>query len=550
MRATLLIVALVMGGCGSDRPGGAGEGVGGDPGGDGATSGEGEGEAGDGGGGGAVAGEGEGEAGAGDGDEGVEDPGGEGEEGEGEEGEGEEGEGEGESGDGDICERFPDHPACADVGGEGEGEGEEGEGEEGEGEEGEGEGEVGGDGEGIPCGPPDRPCRMAAAPLQIDPPHHRNDAPAIAVDGDGLPRILFSVAEGGYHARFAQLGLADEGGDGEWITDPAPMALARGGLAVLPDSTWVGVTYDGANHLSRYVHVDRQAWDLEGEWQGQRTLIAHGVDADRLGRVHITPFGGNGGPVEWVTRRANGQLDDTVQIAARGQHAVVGVGTDNEGHVTWWSSEGGRGWELMYTKADNVRPEVVLPLGGGALSVQSHALAVEAGRDQRGIDVPHILAMGGQPLALTHIWRGARGGWQTDEIAEDEPSPGCGNGGQPEEGEECETESVRYLPIDAVASPDHRHIRFLYSRIHTSTKMTAGCQGGGGMPPFCDWQVVENNITQSLHIAWPSPDGGTESVRLQEGIGGVGTAAIDGQGRIHVAVYAAGGLPVMYLRLD
>ena len=370
------------------------------------------------------------------------------------------------------------------------------------------------------------------------------------MDGAGLPRILFSIAEGGYHGRLAVLGGGDEG----WQVHGAPMAIARAGLAHVHvgaagpgGGEWVGVTYDGANRLSLWSHEGGERWEREHEWAEARTVVAHGVEGDGRGRVHMAPFGGNGGPVQWVVRDGDG-LGESVQIAARGQHAVVATDPAGGAHFSWWSSEGGRGWELMYSASDPVAPEVVAPLGGGALSVQSHGLTVE--RSGIGETQVHLLGAVGQPLALTHLRRDADGRWRGDELAVDEPDEGCQGGEQPEEGVECEQDSVQYVPLDAVSSGDHRHVRMLYSRIHRHAKLRGQCQGGGGMPPFCDWQVVESSVDASLHLAWPTPDGGTGSAQVHEGVGGAGTAVVDAEDRIHVALYDVQGLRLVYLRLD
>jgi len=360
---------------------------------------------------------------------------------------------------------------------------------------------------GTPCGP-GAACAVLLDEV-IDPPAFRNDAPAIAIDAADRPHLLFSIAQGGFHGYYAG---RDHGG---WSVAPA-MPVATAALVLDADDRPYALVNDGA--------LTTQVWRGNGTgWQPLEVLADQGgwhdglaiseggcLYAPLVGADHAPRLGRRDPDGNWTVRVVGGPGDSAEAIA---------MAPDGTPHMLGWQTDGAAGWGSYWSTPGAT--VLVHPMGSNVLEWLPFDLTATA-------TGPHVLhsgyngsLAGNHGTTVLYSQRRADGGWDERLVAEGDPDE-FGFEGSP-------ADYLTYRGFAAVSAGEE--VRLLYAR----------------------YAVSGGTIAGTLELAWPAGDGIASQV-VAEGVapGGL-SAAIDSQGRIHVAVYdgaaAWGDSTVRYLLL-
>jgi len=384
--------------------------------------------------------------------------------------------------------------------------------------------------EGSLCGPEQDPC-VVLVNESVDPePSFRNDSPAIALDAQCQPNILYSVAVGGYHGFFAR-----RTGDNAWETEPTPMEVATCGLATDPDQD---IAYaqvdDGAFGVSIWQRVDDQ-WSELASQNSMNHSRAQGFGRDTSGKLHSAFWSADGGAKlgDYVN---SWEVSPTQGTAA--QDVALGVDELNSGgHLTYWTSAEGT-WEL-YWEMPPEGPELIAPLGLNSLEVREQALTVIP---PEGLDLPTqpwvLLATRTAPQNHHKIVLASREGaqdWNLREVAAEDPDTDQNCYGDPNGPDDtCNYDYTRYLPLEIVSSHGG-DVRFMYLQTRYTGELFSECVD---MPfPMCWWVQGEDTSTSELRVGWPTDNGIAEAVVAENVFPTRLTAVVDSVGRVHMAMY-------------
>ena len=100
-----------------------------------------------------------------------------------------------------------------------------------------------------PCGP-GSPCKVLINEKLPTTSGHRNRQPAIALNSGEQPRVLFSLAVGGYTGYIGVRSSA-----GAWSVVATPFTLAMGGLEREPSGSFLALAHKGDIHTAIYTKV-------------------------------------------------------------------------------------------------------------------------------------------------------------------------------------------------------------------------------------------------------------------------------------------------------
>jgi len=405
-----------------------------------------------------------------------------------------------------------------------------------------------------PCGRPGLPCAVAEDVI-VDPDvRFRNDAPSIALDASGRPHIVYSVAEGGYHGRYAHVtddGTWNVGAMLEAGTDES-VPLATGSVVVDPRGVPVALVYDGAFGLSMWTPTEADGWE-RCETLGIRGLGWHG------GLLGTT----RGCLVATIRREEDVAADtmpaigvrteswDFVPIAGAGYPIglTLALAPSGRAHVAFWEAFGADGFHLRWSDAAGAA-ETVVPGGMRTLRHREIELAM------RGEDDPAFLMRRGDAELLDRkhrlelVTRDADGAWSAVTIAEDDPEPlvreTCGepfDGGEP-----CTYEYTTWAGLGLVANADGE-LRAVYARRHWRVELAPAC-----FPPSnCEWQGT-TTVEGELWIASVDASGEVSRQRVVEDFrAAAASVVLDDAGDLHIAAYEwspdASGSRLRYVRM-
>ena len=381
------------------------------------------------------------------------------------------------------------------------------------------------------CGPPELPCVVVASEAASAGHHFRNEAPAITVDTACDPRILYSVAEGGYHGFFARR----EGPD-TWTTAETPFAIARVGLAhdYAGDRT-LALAYNGAFGTSLW-SWQGDVWTPDDAVMGQHIASAHAFARGGDGVLHAALYGSDN--LIRVARHDGSWMLADVAGQATASTALA-LDPDGAPHLTLWRSQGPN-WELTYA-APPMAVEPAFSLGSNVLNLSLHGVAVIPGDGDPLTMVPYIVhaRRAGQLHGIVLTRRVGVGKWSSDDvIVEDDQNASLCQGEPQTPGETCDYDYVRYRPLTIVASAGG-DVRFFYGMTHHLGTLTAECVD---LPfPMCFWTPLVDKSEAELRIGWPTEQGPAWAT-LAEGIFATDlTVVVDANGRFHAAIYDTEG---------
>ncbi len=394
----------------------------------------------------------------------------------------------------------------------------------------------------------------------IDPiPHFRNDAPAIALDSAGVPHVLYSVAEGGYHG-FHAVRMEDGGWSIQEIREKntaKPVELATADLAGNDSGGLLALINSGDLH-TRLWELEGTAWRNAGEAENLEGGYNHGLERSAGGCLYAAFATSAGAPGIGVF--SGGVWSFTpADIGGSAGLKVLALSAEGDARIAYWSADGDAGWILRWAGGP-AGPEAVMPLGSSSLERQQIGFELTNGPDGPR---PHFLVMrpdaarpGG--FTLDYIARGDDGEWQVITVAHEEPPSPC-----PEpatEGDTCERVFQTYHP-HRIVSDAQGSVLLLYSIHEHRALLTARCRGGvdpvppnpalGPPPPLCVWEGPEE--VEGELMAAHRKDGALQSAVIAPGIAPFSLdVAVDARGSLHLAVYdvsSPSGFSVRYLRL-
>ncbi|MEZ4453237.1 MAG: hypothetical protein R3B09_27490 [Nannocystaceae bacterium] len=382
------------------------------------------------------------------------------------------------------------------------------------------------------CGPPELPCVVVANEAASPETHFRNEAPAIAFDNECAPRILYSVAENGYHGFYA----VREGVD-LWTVEPTPFEIARVGLAHdhAADHT-LALAYNGAFGTSLWVR-DVDQWNQIDAVAGQHIASAHAFARGGDGLLHASLYRSDN-VMRYAAHDPGWSLADVAGQAT--PSTALALDPDDAPHLTLWRTQGPN-WELTYAAPPGA-PEPLFSLGSNVLGLSAHGIAVIPG-DKNPLDVvPYVLharnAGGGlHGVALSH--RVGPGAWTLEDVIVEDDQDASLCAGQPQApGETCDYDYLRHRPLAIVASAGG-DVRFLFSTYHYKGTFAAQCVQNPF--PMCFWVGQSDESVGELRIGWTTPQG-PEWATLVQGINANDlTLVVDAGGRFHAAIYDAEG---------
>lgn len=387
------------------------------------------------------------------------------------------------------------------------------------------------------CGP-NLECKMLTVD-EVDPDHFRNRAPAIALDDEGVPHVLFSIAEGGYHGYLAKMTPTG------WDVAETPMPVTYGGL-VGGGGSLSAVIYDGAFGVTHWEHAGG-GWSLKEELEGaDGGAFAGHLFKDDAGCLHAGILGAAGSKPGYAHRGDFWTYDVETTENSAGLEAALAVTGDGDPHLLWWGG-GASGWAAMWRGPDGT-VETVSPYNSGSL---------ESNEQPQGIalvgDTPHVVL--GRRLADgsgTEVVHGTRMGpdaWQITPITSVPWGDTCS--GEPADGEICHLDFWELRPLGIVSS-GNGDVRAFYGKEHVTGTLKGKCEFGGppGPPPMCLWETVEYEVAPEIHVAWADGQGGMATAEVSTESNPLRISLLaNTDGRIHAAAYSRGtdGTKVHYL---
>jgi hypothetical protein len=380
------------------------------------------------------------------------------------------------------------------------------------------------------CGSGATACALLRAETFPDGSHFRNDSPAIAVTPDGVPVVMFSIAEGGYEGY-----LATRSTDGVWSAQRTPFAYATGSAVLAPDGTVIVSTEDGAYGHELWTHGP-SGWASLDTIPTTQAVFAGGLARSDDGCIHTahwpaTAREGSAAMLHLVRGPSGAWASETFGTGStpslRGAFAAPESGVVQLA----WGESGGAEPALAWARAGSASWEQPFPAGTGA----SYAFELGAVTSAAG-DSAYLLAS--FPAGLRVAIRQG-GAWTSRMLRAAENDFGCS--GPPTSGATCVEHRTEHHPIAVVASGGG-DVRLIWTRFAiTEERVATNCEATGppmpGPPPLpaCTWSTTSIETVGALEIADPSSD--AISTAASDVLAWSGTAVIDAAGRIHVATY-------------
>jgi len=375
------------------------------------------------------------------------------------------------------------------------------------------------------CGPATRPCKLLEEQT-IDPVvGFRNGAPAVSFNAACEPRVIYSLAEGGFQGY-----LARRTGT-QWTSVTTSFDVATVSMAYnISNQNFDVLTYDGAFVLSRRTFDSMGSWTDLGALVGKYLFSDRGVASSGYGELYTTLVTDTYNAVTAGFNGTNWSYETLIgNVATISTGAAIGVtGIYN----SFWSSAGGNGWEL-YWKAPGTAPQPILT-NGNVLTISLHDIEILA--DENSVDQPWIFhGLEPRRLVLSTLVGGV---WTTQDVALT-GVPSCPAATL---GATCSVDYTNQSFLGAVSN--NTEIRMLYISDYLTGQLIADCSF---LPCFWDDSLLVHQA--SLNISWPNGNQvDTASLPLKTNLRS-GQLAVDAFGRIHIAGYAlkGGGTTVEYL---
>ncbi|PCC71826.1 hypothetical protein SAMN02745121_03178 [Nannocystis exedens] len=351
----------------------------------------------------------------------------------------------------------------------------------------------------------------------------RNDMPAIALDGDCEPVVLYSEAVNGYHGFYAE-----RLGPDMWATTPTPMVVATGSLASDPDAdVMFAMVDDGAFGTSLWRHSDGQ-WAQEGALVGMNHVRAHQLVRDGAGALHVGHVDSDFAVQHEVF---DGAWSKEQVVTNAEIHVRLALDAADAPRLTSWSTADAT-WKLHYFAPPGVA-EVVTPLGSNVLERQHHDLAL-VGPEA----TPWVLLARKQADQVHHdivlAHRTGPATWETETLAaENSPADKVCDGPPQEAGITCDFDYRQLFPLALVAG--ETELRALYLAIRRQGTLVSQCEQNP--LPFCDWNTQVEERTSELRVAWPGSQPDEHQVAAVDVFTDRATARLDTAGQIHLALY-------------
>ncbi|MCB9700976.1 MAG: hypothetical protein H6711_03720 [Myxococcales bacterium] len=382
------------------------------------------------------------------------------------------------------------------------------------------------------CGPPQLPCVIVADEAASPTHAFRNEAPAIAVDNGCAPRILYSVAEGGYFG----YSTWREGAD-QWVTEPTPFELAR--VALAHDRAAdrpLALAYNGAFGTSLWTR-EGDLWTKIDAVSGQHIASAHAFARGADGRLHASLYGSDNVDRYAVHDGAWVLADVAGEATPR---TALTLDPDGAPHLTFWRTVGAS-WALTYA-APPAAPEILFDLQSNVLELGAHEIAAIPGDNDPLPVIPYVLharRVGGPLHAVVLSHAVGFGKWESEDvIVEDDKDASLCNAPPNDPGDTCAYDYIRHRPLAIYASAGG-DVRLLFLTIHHKGTLSAECVD---FPfPMCNWVPESDASAAEVRIGWPT-DLGPKWTTLAAGIFAADlTVTVDAGGRAHAAIYDSEG---------
>jgi hypothetical protein len=372
------------------------------------------------------------------------------------------------------------------------------------------------------CGPPDRPCRIAASEPITQP---WAASAQLLLDCDDAPAVLYAAGATSLSGAIARRG------DG-WTPRPTPIDAAMIGGAFDRDGAVRALVYTSPYVVTPAVFA-QDAWTTAAPLDGKRVLLGSGtavaIAPDATYALLIDDVGGMDlarGGATWTYAPLDGDADTNGAIA---------VAPDGAIELAYWGTGGTSHWELIY-QAPPAPPEIVTTIGSVLLAEHlSLAAAVDQPRLLFDVATPGFESSPGTS-ELDYATRDAAGTWSVATVATDEHSTRCYMP-PPQPGVTCSEHDVVHAPVAALADTAG-DARLIYRLDDTTVDMVSQCMTG-----YCWWSVTGESASSDLVIAWPDGAGFASATLLD---GAPVSAAADSRGQIHVLM---AGDPARYLVL-
>ncbi len=381
------------------------------------------------------------------------------------------------------------------------------------------------------CGPGTSPCKVKVNEVLPGKAGFRNRQPALALDAKGAPRVLFSLAVGGYSGHLGARGAAG------WTVTSTPFALAMGDLERDTAGGLVALTHDGATKGGELWRHAGTTWTklaaVTPSVAGFTKAIAGwpaGLELDSGGCAHLGIY--DLAQSEAYLRRsaAGGWTKLALASGPSGTDMKLALASGGAAHVAQWAGAlSGSGWQMLWHVPGLRKPEAILP-GGASPTLKQRAIGIAV--TGSGIGTPHLLFARGKTVGteLTYATRGAVS-WTLTKIATD----GAQSCGKCAVGATCNYDYYTYEPHGVIAAGG-ADVRLLWSRARYT-----GPRVGTSMPPKgCYWKG--GKVTGDLMLGWPTTGGAVGQVVLLKGaslLPGTVEAEVDKAGDIHLAIYAS-----------
>ena len=288
-------------------------------------------------------------------------------------------------------------------------------------------------------------------------------------------------------------------------------------------------TEDGAygHHLRTF---DGTAWSELDRIPTTQAVFAGALVRDDAGCIHTahwpgTARGPGASPTLHLTRSPDGRWSAHRAGSGSAPNLGAAMALDSSGvaHLAWNERVDGEAMPAWASSATATVEWISMPAGTPI------EVAVVAGG---GDEIVHVVTGGG---GVHHaVRRGAA--WTIATLAVDAEESDCGGA---VEDATCRTHTLVHAPL-AIVTSGSGEVRLLWSRTESRVVSTGRCTPpgpGGPMMERCDWQTTSREDTRSIVIADPSTSPPAISTAVR-GMGGItGTAAVDREGRIHLAVY-------------
>ncbi len=397
------------------------------------------------------------------------------------------------------------------------------------------------------CGPPNMPCASVIDEVLLGAPVFRNDAPSVALDDTCLPYVLYSTAQGAFQGF-----LAHRDATGLWTAQQTPFPVSTGGLALSPAGDVHALADNGSSNVTLWTQSG-------GQWNGGAPALgtvhagSGSLARDGAGLLHA----GLGGPNNTAF---HGTYGAAWQLTPLGTvyfpRVAVAVSAAGQAQLAYWTANAN--WKLTWA-APPAAPEDACLLGSNILDFQQyhHAIAIGLPDGPNPAGRPHLLSA--RPLPgliypneqeIIYSTRQGPGQWN-NVVVEQVNLVGNMQCDYPATmpGQTCDYDYEDLWPIGIVATLG-KDVRFVYAKLHFMGTWVADCMFGN-----CEWASQSNLTTGDLRIGWLDSNGQAQHAVVANGVlAQGGTVALDGLGRIHVAIYDMSaptfdGLDVRYFRI-